>query len=100
MPDGLKIEDVEIGTGAVAEKGRRVSVRYAGTLTNGTSFDSGTYQFVVANDQVIQGWHEGIEGMRVGGKRKLTIPPAAALNARPPGTIKDSQAAQHVNAGP
>jgi FKBP-type peptidyl-prolyl cis-trans isomerase len=82
MPDGLKMTDTVLGTGEVAKKGQRVSVRYAGRLTNGTPFDSGTYQFVIANDQVIQGWHEGIEGMRVGGKRVLTIPPSLAYGAR------------------
>jgi FKBP-type peptidyl-prolyl cis-trans isomerase len=82
MPDGLKMTDMVLGTGDVAKKGQRVSVRYAGVLTNGTPFDSGTYQFVIGNHEVIQGWDEGIEGMRVGGKRKLTIPPALAYGER------------------
>ena len=81
MPDGLKYQDMTVGDGALAESGSRVKVHYTGWLTDGTKFDSsvdrGTpFEFVIDGHQVIQGWDEGVKGMRVGGKRKLTIPPA------------------------
>ncbi|MBX4210437.1 FKBP-type peptidyl-prolyl cis-trans isomerase [Candidatus Parcubacteria bacterium] len=76
----LKTEDIVIGTGAVAQNGKMITVHYTGTLTDGTKFDSsrdrGTpYQFTLGNGDVIRGWDLGIVGMKVGGKRKLTIPP-------------------------
>ncbi len=76
----LKIEDVVVGTGAEAQKGKQVSVHYTGWLTNGTKFDSSKdrgqpFQFALGRGQVIQGWDDGVAGMKVGGKRKLTIPP-------------------------
>lgn len=79
----LKVEDVQAGTGAVAEPGKKVSVHYTGTLTNGTKFDSSRdrnqeFTFVLGQGQVIRGWDEGVKGMKVGGKRKLTIPPDMA----------------------
>ena len=75
MPSGLRYQDVVVGTGAEATNGKRVTVRYAGTLTNGTKFDSGEYTFVLGNHEVVAGWDQGILGMKVGGKRKLTVPP-------------------------
>jgi FKBP-type peptidyl-prolyl cis-trans isomerase len=79
------------GTGAMAKAGDRVSVHYVGTLTDGTKFDSSRdrnqpFQFVLGQGQVIKGWDEGVAGMKVGEKRKLTIPPAMAYGAqgRPP----------------
>lgn len=81
MPTGLKYEDVVVGTGAEAQKGKRVSVHYTGRLQDGTKFDSSLdrgepYTFVLGSGSVIQGWDEGLVGMKVGGKRKLTIPPS------------------------
>ena len=75
----LKIEDIVVGTGAEAVSGKEISVHYTGTLTNGTKFDSskdrGTpFEFTLGAGQVIQGWDKGFAGMKVGGKRKLTIP--------------------------
>lgn len=75
----MKIEDVKVGTGAEAVEGKKVSVHYTGTLTDGTKFDSSLdrnqpFEFVLGSGYVIKGWDLGIKGMKVGGKRKLTIP--------------------------
>jgi len=88
---GLKIEDLTVGTGALAEKGKTVSVKYRGTLLNGTEFDSSygktpdTYDVTLGAGQVIKGWDEGLVGMKVGGKRRLTIPPELAYGAQAQG---------------
>ena len=90
---GLKIEDVKIGTGAEAKNGRTVSVHYTGTLMDETKFDSSydrgePISFVLGQGQVIPGWEQGILGLKVGGKRKLTIPPNLAYGERgAPGAI-------------
>ncbi len=81
LPDGLKIEDMVMGTGAPAKAGQKVTVHYTGWLTNGTKFDSsvdrGTpFAFNLGAGEVIKGWDEGVAGMQVGGKRRLTIPAA------------------------
>ena len=72
---GLKYEEIECGDGETAGRGDTVSVKYRGTLEDGTEFDSGTYPFQIGAGMVIAGWEEGIQGMKVGGKRKLIIPP-------------------------
>ena len=93
---GLYYQDLEVGSGATAEVGTSVSVHYTGWLTNGTKFDSsvdrGTpFQFDLGAGMVIAGWDEGVVGMRVGGKRKLVIPPdlgygnSGAGSSIPPG---------------
>ena len=79
----MKIEDLVVGTGATAKAGDQVSVHYTGWLTDGTKFDSSLdrgepFAFTLGQGQVIEGWDKGVEGMKVGGKRKLTIPPAMA----------------------
>ena len=84
---GLQIQDLKEGTGAMAEKGRHVVVHYTGWLTNGTKFssslDSGRpYPFTLGAGEVIAGWDEGIVGMRIGGKRRLTIPPQLAYGSQ------------------
>ena len=84
---GLKVEDVKIGDGAVATPGKTVSVHYTGRLTDGTKFDSSydrgqPIEFPLGAGVVIKGWDLGIEGMKVGGKRKLTIPPELAYGSR------------------
>lgn len=76
----LVIEDTVVGTGAEAVAGSKVSVHYTGRLTDGTKFDSSLdrnqpFVFSLGASQVIKGWDEGVAGMKVGGKRKLTIPP-------------------------
>ena len=83
---GLKYEEIECGDGATAARGDTVSVKYRGTLEDGTEFDAGTYPFQIGSGMVIAGWEEGIQGMNVGGKRKLIIPPDLAYGpqGRPP----------------
>lgn len=81
------IEDLEHGTGDEAQAGKTVSVHYTGTLADGSKFDSshdrGTpLQFRLGSGQVIKGWDEGVAGMKVGGRRKLTIPPELGYGAR------------------
>jgi peptidylprolyl isomerase len=76
----LKIEDVKVGTGAEAKAGKPVTVHYVGTLTTGKKFDSSRdrnegFEFMLGAGQVIEGWDKGVAGMKVGGVRKLTIPP-------------------------
>jgi peptidylprolyl isomerase/FKBP-type peptidyl-prolyl cis-trans isomerase FkpA len=89
----LIIQDVVVGTGATAAVGDTVTVDYVGTFTDGTVFDAssmrapGTYTFPLGAGQVIQGWDQGIVGMRVGGERKLTIPPNLAYGALGRGVI-------------
>ena len=83
---GIKIQDLKVGDGAIAESGKTVSVHYTGWLTDGTKFDSSLdrgqpFPFVLGTGAVIPGWDEGVQGMRVGGKRKLTIPPDLAYGA-------------------
>lgn len=84
-PSGLQYVDTKCGTGEEAVTGALVSVHYTGRLTNGKKFDSSLdrtpvepFSFPLGGGQVIAGWDEGIQGMRVGGKRTLTIPPDLA----------------------
>lgn len=89
---GLVIEDIKIGTGAEAVAGKKVEVHYTGTLTNGEKFDSskdrGTpFSFNLGAGQVIQGWDQGVAGMKEGGVRKLTIPPELGYGSRATGPI-------------
>jgi len=86
-PSGMTIEDVVVGAGAVAAAGQQVTVHYTGWLTNGDKFDSSKdrddpFIFPLGAGRVIKGWDEGVQGMKVGGKRKLTIPPALGYGAR------------------
>jgi FKBP-type peptidyl-prolyl cis-trans isomerase FkpA len=89
---GLQIEDISIGEGAVAENGQFVSVHYTGWLVDGTKFDSSrdrneAFSFPLGGRRVIAGWDEGVAGMRVGGVRKLTIPPQLGYGARGAGGV-------------
>jgi peptidylprolyl isomerase len=84
-PSGLKYVDVKIGEGATPQVGQNIKVKYAGTLENGQKFDSGTFDFNVGTGQVIKGWDEGLLTMKVGGSRKLIIPPDLAYGSRSPG---------------
>ena len=91
-PSGLTIEELVVGSGAAASIGRKVSVHYTGWLTNGTKFDSSKdrgdpFIFPLGKGQVIKGWDEGVQGMKVGGKRKLTIPSALGYGARGAGGV-------------
>jgi FKBP-type peptidyl-prolyl cis-trans isomerase FkpA len=83
IPSGLVKEDLVVGTGAAAEAGDDVVVHYVGWLADGRQFDSSRARrdpldFALGAGDVIKGWDEGIAGMRVGGKRKLSIPPELA----------------------
>ncbi len=83
----LKVEDLQIGTGAEAVAGKKVTVHYTGTLTDGSKFDSSLdrgrpFDFPLGAGRVIKGWDEGVAGMKVGGKRRLTIPPELGYGAR------------------
>ena len=87
LPDGLQITDEIVGTGVEAKAGNAVAVNYIGTLENGTKFDSSydrnqPFAFVLGAGQVIKGWDEGVAGMKVGGKRKLVIPPSLGYGAQ------------------
>ena len=87
LASGLQYVDVQVGSGKMAEPSMMVSVHYRGTLTDGTPFDNSydrgqPYKFQLGAGEVIAGWEEGIKGMRIGGKRKLTIPPDLGYGAR------------------
>ena len=88
---GLKFSDIEIGNGPKATAGENVSVNYRGTLENGKEFDSSygraPFNFPLGAGQVIKGWDEGVAGMKVGGKRKLIIPPELGYGKRGIGPI-------------
>ena len=89
---GLQIEEIKIGEGDAAASGQFVSVHYTGWLTDGSKFDSSKdrdepFEFSLGQRMVIAGWDEGVQGMRVGGIRKLTIPPQLGYGARGAGGV-------------
>jgi FKBP-type peptidyl-prolyl cis-trans isomerase len=87
-PTSLQIEDITVGTGATAATGDTISVLYTGTFLDGRVFDASSlhgntpFTFRLGAGQVIAGWDQGLVGMRVGGKRRLTIPSSLAYGAR------------------
>lgn len=88
----LVIKDLLVGTGLEAVAGKTVSVHYEGRLTNGQKFDSSKdrkqpFSFKLGAGQVIQGWDQGVAGMKVGGKRKLVIPPSLGYGAQGAGNV-------------
>jgi FKBP-type peptidyl-prolyl cis-trans isomerase len=88
----LIIEDEVVGTGDEAVAGKHITVHYSGFLTDGTKFDSSLdrndpFDFKLGADQVIQGWDQGFAGMKVGGKRKLTIPSHMGYGKRGAGGV-------------
>jgi FKBP-type peptidyl-prolyl cis-trans isomerase FkpA len=95
-PSGLKIEEVKVGTGDVAVAGKNVTVHYTGWLTDGVikgkKFDSSKdrgepFEFTLGEGMVIKGWDEGVQGMKVGGTRLLTIPAALGYGSRGAGGV-------------
>jgi FKBP-type peptidyl-prolyl cis-trans isomerase FkpA len=91
-PSGLKYTDIKVGEGEEAKPGQAVTVHYTGWLTNGTKFDSSLdrkqpFSFKLGAGQVIQGWDQGVAGMKVGGKRKLTIPPGLGYGSQSVGGV-------------
>jgi FKBP-type peptidyl-prolyl cis-trans isomerase len=81
-----------VGTGAEAVAGKKISVNYVGTLADGTKFDSSydrnqPFEFTLGAGQVIAGWDQGVAGMKVGGKRKLVIPPSLGYGSQANGSI-------------
>jgi len=96
LPSGLKYTDTKVGTGTEATKGHKVSVHYTGWLYNngakGAKFDSSVdrgepFAFALGAGQVIRGWDEGVDGMKIGGKRTLIIPPELGYGARGAGGV-------------
>jgi FKBP-type peptidyl-prolyl cis-trans isomerase FkpA len=91
-PTKLEIDDTKVGTGREAKTGDTVHVQYTGTLMDGTKFDSSydhggdPFKFTIGQGQVIKGWDQGVVGMKVGGKRRLEIPPdlGYGANGSPP----------------
>jgi FKBP-type peptidyl-prolyl cis-trans isomerase len=85
-PSGLEFWDIKLGTGPTAQKGQTVKMNYTGWLTTGKKFDSSVgappFEFTLGAGEVIKGWDEGVDGMKVGGKRQLKIPPDLAYGDR------------------
>jgi FKBP-type peptidyl-prolyl cis-trans isomerase len=84
---GLQYIDLQVGTGATAQAGQTVTVHYSGWLESGNKFDSSIdrgqpFSFPLGAGRVIKGWDEGVQGMKVGGKRKLIIPSTLGYGAR------------------
>lgn len=89
---GLQYEEILTGDGATAKAGDMVTVHYTGWLTDGSKFDSSKdrndpFEFSLGMRQVIGGWDEGVQGMKIGGTRKLTIPPQLGYGARGAGGV-------------
>ena len=95
---GLRYVDLSVGSGDLAGRGAMVTVHYTGWLTDGTKFDSSLdrrdpFSFRLGTGTVIKGWDEGVQGMKVGGKRKLTIPPDLGYGPRGAGGVIPPNAA-------
>jgi peptidylprolyl isomerase len=91
-PSGLQFIDMTVGGGETPSTGKKVTVHYTGYLTDGKKFDSSVdrnspFSFVIGYGQVIKGWDEGVASMKVGGKRKLIIPPALGYGKQGIGPI-------------
>ena len=93
MDNGLIIEDIELGQGSEANEYNKITVNYTGKLEDGSIFDSSLkkgrspFTFTLGVGSVIKGWDLGVKGMKVGGKRKLTIPPELGYGDRGAGSI-------------
>lgn len=86
-PSGLYVQDLTVGTGAIALRGKTLVVRYTGSLPDGTQFDNGEITVTLGSKGVIPGWEEGLLGMRVGGRRRLVVPPDLGYGAKGAGSI-------------
>ena len=84
-PSGLYVQDLVTGSGSVAVSGRSVVVRYTGWLPSGKRFDGGEITVTLGSNKTIRGWEEGLLGMRVGGKRRLIVPPHLGYGAKAAG---------------
>lgn len=78
----ITIEEISEGSGAPAQAGHTVELKYKGTFTDGRVFDSGKFSFRIGSGQVIQGFDMGVTGMKVGGRRKITVPPELGYGTR------------------
>ena len=92
MSNELRIEDIQLGDGKAVVKGALITTQYRGQLEDGRVFDSSydrgkPFQCVIGTGRVIKGWDQGLMGMKVGGKRKLTIPPQLGYGARGAGGV-------------
>ncbi|MBU2278437.1 MAG: FKBP-type peptidyl-prolyl cis-trans isomerase [Gammaproteobacteria bacterium] len=92
MTTKLKIEDLIVGEGKAAVRGALITTHYRGFLADGTEFDSSyrrgePFQCVLSNNRVIQGWILGLQGMKIGGKRRLWVPASLAYGERQIGTM-------------
>ncbi|MDZ4694413.1 MAG: FKBP-type peptidyl-prolyl cis-trans isomerase [Deltaproteobacteria bacterium] len=92
MTSQLEIKEITVGTGDEVKSGQTVNVHYTGWLTDGTKFDSSVdrgkpFSFRLGAGMVIKGWDQGVAGMKVGGKRKLTIPPELGYGERGAGGV-------------
>jgi FKBP-type peptidyl-prolyl cis-trans isomerase FkpA len=99
---GLRYTDDQVGTGAQPQKGKRVTVHYTGTLPDGNKFDSSRdrgkpFVFTIGVGQVIKGWDEGVMSMKVGGRRRLVIPPDLGYGARGAGGVIPPMATLHFD---
>lgn len=100
LKSGLKYTDLEEGEGPAAVSGRMVTVHYTGTFPDGKKFDSSVdrdepFQFKLGVGMVIKGWDEGVAGMRIGGRRKLVVPPALGYGQRGAGSVIPPGATLH-----
>ena len=100
LKSGLKYMDIEVGEGPAAVSGKQVTVHYTGTFPDGKKFDSSVdrnepFTFELGAGRVIKGWDEGVAGMRIGGKRKLIIPPELGYGRRGAGSVIPPNAVLH-----
>lgn len=83
----IKIEEIAAGDGSTIQTGHTVELKYTGSFPDGKTFDSGTFSFQVGSGQVIQGFDLGVQGMKKGGKRRVTIPPELGYGSRGAGNV-------------
>jgi FKBP-type peptidyl-prolyl cis-trans isomerase len=83
----IKIEEIQAGAGPTVGNGQNVELKYTGSFPDGKVFDSGTFTFKTGSGQVIQGFDLGVQGMQVGGKRRVTIPPELGYGAKGAGGV-------------